>query len=74
MNKDLLCLSACIFAISKLTDKGSYAFGTSTEFVNDDGSFEKRFVTIEWNEVVDWLTEIVENRQGDKQCEELKEN
>ena len=55
MNNNQLCIRACMYAISTLIDKGSSAFGTSTEFVTDDGCIEKRFTTIEWSEVLDWL-------------------
>ena len=50
-----LCKRACAFAIYKMIEKGSCAFGTSTEFVNDDGSFEKKYITIKWTDVLDWL-------------------
>ena len=65
MNKDELCASACIFAISKLINKGSVAFGTSTEFIDDDGCIEKKYITIEWNDVIDWLTKMVEKQTGE---------
>ena len=57
MSKEELCIRACMFAISKLTEKGSCAFGMSKEFVTDDGCIEQKYITIDWSEVLDWLVE-----------------
>ena len=56
-NKNELCIRACIYAISKLTDKGGTAFGMFKEFINDDSSIELKYITIDWSEVIDWLVE-----------------
>ena len=50
-----MCKRACAFAVYKMLEKGSCSFGTSKEIVNDDGSVEKKFVTINWTDVLDWL-------------------
>ena len=57
MSKEELCIRACTYAILKLTERGSTAFGISKEFVTDDGCIEQKFITINWSEVLDWLVE-----------------
>lgn len=53
--KEELYKRACMYAISKLVDKGSQAFGTSIDVLNADGSIERKTATTEWSEVLDWL-------------------
>lgn len=53
--KEELYKRACMYAISKLVDKGSQAFGTSIDVLNADGSIERKTATAEWSEVLDWL-------------------
>ena len=53
--KEELYKRACMYAISKLVDKGSQAFGTSIDVLNADGSIERKTATTEWSEVLEWL-------------------
>ena len=55
-----LYVSACRYAIRKLVEKGSSSYVVSHNLVNEDGSVEKKYISVDWSEVSDWLDHTAE--------------